>query len=87
MPTPKTETGKPTAKVMGGTMGAAFATLVIWVLTEVGLTADAGVEVAPPIVHRDDDADLRLGAHAWSHYGAHAVEHRIASNRIGVTIT
>jgi hypothetical protein len=42
----KTETGAPTTKVMGGTVGAALATLVIWGLTKAGLTVDEGVKVA-----------------------------------------
>ena len=40
------ETGAPTTKVMGGTVGAAVATLIIWLLTKAGLTVDEGVKVA-----------------------------------------
>jgi hypothetical protein len=39
-------TGAPTTKVMGGTLGAAVATLIIWGLTKAGLTVDEGVKVA-----------------------------------------
>jgi Mg/Co/Ni transporter MgtE len=46
MASPRTETGAPTTKVIGGTVGAAFATLIIWILTVAGLTVDAGVKVA-----------------------------------------
>ena len=46
MKSPRTETGAPTAKVMGGTLGAAFSTLLIWGLTQAGLTIDEGVKVA-----------------------------------------
>lgn len=42
----RTETGAPTTKVIGGTMGAAVATLFIWGLTQAGLTVDEGVKVA-----------------------------------------
>jgi len=42
-----TETGAPTTKVMGGTIGAALATLLIWALTSLGhLTVDESVKVA-----------------------------------------
>jgi hypothetical protein len=40
------ETGAPTTKVMGGTLGAAVATLIVWGLTKAGLTVDEGVKVA-----------------------------------------
>jgi hypothetical protein len=40
------ETGAPTTKVMGGTVGAAVAALIIWGLTKAGLTIDEGVKVA-----------------------------------------
>ena len=46
MATTKTETGAPTTKVMGGSIGAALAALLIWGLTEAGLTVDEGVKVA-----------------------------------------
>ena len=45
--TPRQETGAPTAKVMGGTIGAAVATLIIWALSSLGhLTIDESVKVA-----------------------------------------
>jgi hypothetical protein len=41
------ETGAPTTKVMGGTIGAAVSTLVIWGLSTAGhLTIDESVKVA-----------------------------------------
>jgi uncharacterized membrane protein YdcZ (DUF606 family) len=40
------ETGAPTTKVMGGTLGAAVATLVVWGLTKAGVTVDEGIKVA-----------------------------------------
>ena len=46
MATTTTETGAPTTKVMGGSIGAALAALLIWGLTEAGLTVDEGVKVA-----------------------------------------
>jgi hypothetical protein len=46
MASPKTETGAPTTKVIGGTMGAALSTLLIWGLTSAGLTVDESVKVA-----------------------------------------
>jgi hypothetical protein len=46
MTSPKTETGAPTAKVMGGTIGAAVATLLIWGLAAAGLNIDETVKVA-----------------------------------------
>ena len=38
--------GAPTTKVIGGTLGAAISTLIIWGLTQAGLTVDEGVKVA-----------------------------------------
>ncbi len=46
MASPRMETGAPTTKVIGGTLGAAFATLIIWGLTKAGLSVDEGVKVA-----------------------------------------
>jgi hypothetical protein len=46
MASPRTQTGAPTTKVMGGTLGAALATLFIWGLTAAGLTVDESVKVA-----------------------------------------
>ena len=46
MASPKTETGAPTTKVIGGTLGAAFSSLIIWGLTVAGLTIDESVKVA-----------------------------------------
>ncbi len=46
MASPKIETGAPTTKVIGGTLGAAFSTLIIWGLTKAGLTIDESVKVA-----------------------------------------
>jgi hypothetical protein len=46
MASPRTQTGAPTTKVMGGTMGAALSTLIIWGLTKAGLTVDESVKVA-----------------------------------------
>jgi len=46
MASPRTETGAPTTKVIGGTLGAAVAALIIWGLTQAGLTVDEGVKVA-----------------------------------------
>ena len=41
------ETGAPTTKVMGGTIGAAVSTLIIWGLSSAGhLTIDESVKVA-----------------------------------------
>jgi hypothetical protein len=42
----KTETGAPTTKVIGGALGAAVSTLIIWGLTRSGLAVDEGVKVA-----------------------------------------
>jgi hypothetical protein len=42
----KMATGAPTSKVMGGTIGAALATLIVWGLTAAGLTVDEGIKVA-----------------------------------------
>jgi hypothetical protein len=39
-------TGSPTTKVMGGTLGAALATLLVWGLTQAGLSVDESVKVA-----------------------------------------
>ena len=46
MASPRTQTGAPTSKVMGGTIGAAISTLLIWGLTKTGLTVDESVKVA-----------------------------------------
>lgn len=46
MASPRMRTGAPTTKVIGGTVGAAFATLAVWGLTQMGLTVDEGVKVA-----------------------------------------
>ena len=46
MASPRTQTGAPTSKVMGGTIGAAISTLLIWGLTKAGLTVDESVKVA-----------------------------------------
>jgi hypothetical protein len=46
MASSRTETGAPTTKVMGGTIGAAVATLLIWGLTAAGLTVDESVKVS-----------------------------------------
>ena len=46
MASSRTETGAPTTKVMGGTIGAAMATLLIWGLTAAGLTVDESVKVS-----------------------------------------
>jgi hypothetical protein len=47
MASPRIATGAPTTKVIGGTLGAAFSTLLIWVLSEgAGLTIDESVKVA-----------------------------------------
>lgn len=46
MTSPRTASGAPTAKVMGGTLGAAVSTLLIWGLGQAGLTIDEGVKVA-----------------------------------------
>ena len=47
MASPRTATGAPTTKVVGGTLGAAVSTLLIWVLSEgAGMTVDESVKVA-----------------------------------------
>ena len=46
MASPRTETGAPTSKVVGGTLGAALSTLLIWGLTQAGLSVDESVKVA-----------------------------------------
>ena len=47
MATPRTATGAPTTKVIGGTLGAAISTLLIWGLNEgAGMTIDESVKVA-----------------------------------------
>ncbi len=46
MAAPTIETGAPTTKVIGGTLGAAVSTLIIWGLTQTGLTIDESVKVA-----------------------------------------
>jgi hypothetical protein len=46
MASPRMQTGAPTTKVVGGTVGAAVSTLIIWGLTQFGLTVDEGVKVA-----------------------------------------
>jgi len=46
MASPRTETGAPAAKVVGGTMGAAVATLFIWGLSVAGLPVDESIKVA-----------------------------------------
>jgi integrase len=46
MASPRTETGAPATKVVGGTLGAAISTLLIWGLTQAGLTVDESVKVA-----------------------------------------
>jgi hypothetical protein len=40
------ETGAPTTKVMGGTIGAAVSALVIWGISSTGHAPDEGVKVA-----------------------------------------
>lgn len=39
-------TGAPTTKVMSGTIGAAVATVVVWLLGAAGITVPGGTEVA-----------------------------------------
>ncbi len=39
-------TGMPTTKVIGGTLGASVATLIIWGLTQAGLSIDESIKVA-----------------------------------------
>jgi hypothetical protein len=45
-PMAEMETGAPTTKVTGRTVGAAVAALIIWGLTKAGLTVDEGIKVA-----------------------------------------
>jgi hypothetical protein len=40
------QTGAPTTKVMSGTIGAAVATILVWVLGATGVTVPGGAEVA-----------------------------------------
>ena len=42
----KQQTGAPTTKVMSGTIGAAVATLIVWVLKATGVMVPEGTEVA-----------------------------------------
>ena len=42
----KQNTGAPTTKVMSGTIGAAVATLIVWVLKATNVPVPEGVEVA-----------------------------------------
>lgn len=46
MATPRTETGAPTTKVIGGTLGAAFSTLLIWGWSQVAEPVPEGIEIA-----------------------------------------
>jgi hypothetical protein len=46
MASPRMETGAPTTKVVGGAVAAAFSTLLIWALTQFGLSVDEGTKVA-----------------------------------------
>ena len=46
MAAPRMATGAPTTKVVGGTLGTALATLLIWGLTQAGLSIDESVKVA-----------------------------------------
>jgi len=42
----KQKTGAPTTKVMSGSLGAAVATIVVWVLGATGVSVPSGMEVA-----------------------------------------
>ena len=42
----KQQTGAPTTKVMSGTIGAAVATILVWVLGATGVMVPSGTEVA-----------------------------------------
>lgn len=42
----KQKTGAPTTKVMSGSIGAAVATILVWVLGATGVAVPSGMEVA-----------------------------------------